>query len=172
MIVLISEAYLLLQEFCVKALNDSSVKVVLAHQFSSRPPKPCVVIEIDNCKDVSVFSHFVDESGLKTFSQLKTIDVTFTAYADKVVFSTDLLCKIYNMFPTELTFEVFGRNLALLKKLIDVTSMPVDVSDKIEDRAMMELRFNITQIAQYNTGLIEHVEMHDKINDEVYTIDK
>jgi len=168
---LISEAYFLLQKFCVQALNDPLIKVTEGDQFSPRPKKPCVVIKIDNCKEVSAFSQFVDSEGLKTYDILKTIDVTFTAYSDKDLAADDILCTIYNMFFTELTFDIFGRDLALLKKITDIKCESVEVASKIEDRAMMELRFNIVQTAKHNTGLIEHVEVHDQINNEVYTID-
>ena len=168
---LISEAYSLLQKFCVQALNDPKVTVLDACQFSSRPKKPCVVIDINNCKDVGVFSQSVDAQGVKTFNHLKTIDVTFTAYSDKTTAADDLLCTIYNMLSTELTFAVFGRSIALLKNLIDVTSSPSEVSGVLEDRSLMELRFNITQSATYTVGLIEHVEIHDQINNTVYIVD-
>lgn len=171
MTMLIREAYLLLQRFCTQAINNVQVTISEANQFAARPKKPCVLIEIANCKDVGAFNQFVDEDGLKTYTILKTIDVTFTAYSDKDLSAEDMLCTIYNMFFTELTFNVFGRNLALLKKLTDIKCVSIEVASKIEDRAFMELRFNITQTARFNTGLIEHVEVHDQINNEVYTID-
>lgn len=171
MTMLIKDAYILLQKFCKEALNDNNIKVYLGNQFATRAKKPSVTINIDNCKEVSAFNQFVDGDGLKTYEILKTIDVTFTSYADDVTIASDMLCKIYNMFFTELTFTIFGRNLSLLKKISEITTTSIKVEDKIEDRATMELRFNIVQVAQYNTGLIEHVEVHDQINNEIYYID-
>ena len=170
MIMLIKDAYKVLRTFCLRALNDNSFNITAANQNAPRIKKPFITIDIDNCKDVSTFNELVDAEGVKTFEMQKTIDVTFNAYTDELFAAEDYLVQIYNMLATELTFEVFGRSLAYLHKLQDVRAASVTVSDKIENRALMELRFNIMQTAQFATGVIEHIEITDKITNSNYTI--
>ena len=167
---LISEAYKVLRVFCLRALGDNNFNITAANQNAPRIKKPFITIDIDNCKEVSTFNEFIDEEGAKTFEIQKTIDVTFNAYTDELFAAEDYLTRIYNMLATELTFEVFGRSLAYLHKLQDVRTASVTVSDKIENRTLMQLRFNIMQTAQFNTGIIEHVEITDKITNSNYTI--
>lgn len=167
---LISEAYKKLRIFCLKALGDDNFNITAANQNAPRIKKPFITIDIDNCKDVSTFNEFVNADGVKTFEMQKTIDVTFNAYTDQLFAAEDYLTQIYNMLATELTFEVFGRSLAYLHKLQDVRAASVTVSDKIENRALMQLRFNLMQTATFATGVIEHVEINDKITNTNYTI--
>lgn len=167
---LINEAYKKLRIFCLKALGDDTFNIVSANQNSPRPKKPFITIHIGNCKDVSVFNQFVTANGTKTYEMLKTIDVIFNCYTDDHLDAEDYLLKIYNMLSTELTFEAFGDGLAYLNTIRDVIDVSTTVSDKIENRALMELKFNIMQTATFATGVIEHAEIKDKITNTNYTI--
>jgi hypothetical protein len=167
---LINEAYKKIRTFCLKALGDDVFNIISANQHAPRPKKPFITIHIGNCKDVSVFNQVVANDGIKTYEMLKTIDVIFNCYTDDHLDAEDYLLTIYNMLATELTFEVFGNGMAYLNTIRNVTDVSTMVSDKIENRALMELKFNIMQTSSFKTGIIEHVEITDKITNTNYNI--
>lgn len=172
---LIEDAKKRIAKFCVAALNDATISIGYSNQYEPIATRPCVMIEVDNCKDVSTFNETLVYSGIKTRHIWKTIDVQFMAYKTTALGNIggadDILCTIYNALKTELTNDFFGGALAYAYTLQDISNIPAVVASKVESRAVMSLRFNMHQSTEYQTtGVIEHVEGLSTIDDIDYEI--
>ncbi len=160
---LMLDVYKTIKRFCLLALNDNEFHIISEHQFSPRTKKPFISINMVDCKNVTIYCKKISNDGLKTYELLKTVNVVFNCYTDSHITAEEYLLTIYNMLETELTFDVFGNELAYLNTVRDVTNVSKMVSDKIENRALMELKFNVAQSAGYNVGIIEEVQMTNDI---------
>lgn len=172
---LIEEAKKRIAKFSAAALNDASIKIGYSNEYTPDFKKPCVMIDVDNCKDVSTFHVGIDRTGLKTRNIWKTIDVRLIAYVEtkqgSISGADDILCTIYNALKTELTDTHLGIDLAYAYTLQDISNIPAVVASKIESRAVMSLRFNMLQTVQYQvTGVIKKVQGTNTINNIDYNL--
>ncbi len=167
---LIAEAKKRIANFCAAALNDKSIKIGYSNQFAPEFVKPCVMIDVDNCKDVSTCHTEINNNAVTTQILWKTIDVEFKAFKATEVGSIngadDILCTIFNALKTEQAESSLGQDLAYAYTLQDISNIPDVVDSKVESRAVMTLRFNMAQLIQsQSSGIIRSIQGVSVIDD-------
>lgn len=161
----------LLANFAKAAINDSDVKIIHANQKAARPRKPFVIINVADLNNRVELTQDRTEEATKHII-LKTVDVTFQAFADDLYVAHHLLTTIRDAFYTDLTFDILKGKLALVTALSSINSYTTNYTEEKENIAVMELRFNVADYTKYTYSYIEKVEIEDKVNNKFYLVEK
>lgn len=170
---LISQIYERVRSFAILSLNNPLINVVFANQGDTRALKPMVTIAIGNLSQVdNEIRRDIDIEGVQDVLLQKSFIVTFNSYSDTLHDSENILNFLENGLFTEQAYMHFNGDIAAVKTVLGVTSLPKDVSAKMESRAILEVEFRVNQNVASNVGLIEHVQIHDAINNEDIIINR
>ena len=171
---LISEIYVKLRTFASFALNyNPLITVAYANQSATRPDKPFVTISVGTLSQVDgEIRREIDAQGMQDVILQKSFIVTFNAYSDTTHDSENILNFLENGLFTEQAYQIFAGNMAAVRTVLGVTSLPKDVSAAMESRAILEIEFRVNQNVISDVGLIEHIHIMDEINNEEIIINR
>jgi hypothetical protein len=166
---IVSDVYKAVTDFCKLAIDDDSVKIIIANQSKERPQKPFVSVALDNLS--VAYEHDKEIKDEKCIHHLQSVaDITIKCFADGIQKSTDILHKVRKAFYTDLTYDAFQDTFALSRVLKEVSVIPTLFADKVEEVALLEFRMNCYDSIIYSPDFIEHVGLEVKIDELTFNV--
>lgn len=169
----ISDVYRLIASFIEIVIDDPAVTVIYANGNSPRPKKPFITLEINSLRNLAMpFRYEIDDTGMQNIFNNMAFTAVFNAYADEMHGAENLLNKVQRHFGTEIAYLHFRGDISYMETVFGVSAIPQVEGAINESRATMECVFNLNQMIEDNVGLIEAVEITDKINNIILEIEK
>lgn len=166
------EIYKRVLKFVSLALNDQTIKVIIAEQNAPFPTKPFVTVRLmstQNIHHVENFKPQTDNSEKKLY--FKNATVRLQCYSDDIFKSFEILEKVKPAFDTDIKYAAFENKMGYVRDNFQVTNVSTQLDTETEYRAAYE--FILCYSSEYITQgySINHIDIHDEVSGDDILID-